>query len=96
MLIITLNTNHPAISLYFEMVLLKPIGTKVKRGDGKTPEGLYFIEDKIKESSFFLALKVKIKVPLTFLTTHGTNRNKKYYLIPINSFIYSRHVLSFM
>ena len=41
------------ISLGFE-----PIGTKIKKGDGKTPQGLYYIEDKIRESSFFLALKV--------------------------------------
>ena len=32
------------ISLGFE-----PIGTKIKRGDGKTPEGLYYVEDKVKE-----------------------------------------------
>ena len=46
------------ISLGFE-----PIGTKIKKGDGKTPEGLYFIEDKIRESSFFLALKVSYPNP---------------------------------
>ncbi len=46
------------ISLGFE-----PIGTKIKRGDGKTPEGLYYIEDKIKKSSFFLALKVSYPNP---------------------------------
>ena len=50
--------NKFKISLGFE-----PIGTKVKTGDGKTPEGLYFIEDKIKESSFFLALKVSYPNP---------------------------------
>ena len=46
------------ISLGFE-----PIGTKIKKGDGKTPEGLYYIEDKIRESSFFLALKVSYPNP---------------------------------
>ena len=51
-----LNTLN--ISLGFE-----PIGTKVKRGDGKTPEGLYYIEDKIKESSFFLAMKISYPNP---------------------------------
>ena len=50
--------NKFKISLGFE-----PIGTKIKTGDGKTPEGLYFIEDKIKESSFFLALKVSYPNP---------------------------------
>ena len=51
-----LNTYN--ISLGFE-----PIGTKVKRGDGKTPEGLYFIENKIKNSSFFLAIKISYPNP---------------------------------
>lgn len=46
------------ISLGFE-----PVGTKIKRGDGKTPEGLYYIENKIKESSFFLALKISYPNP---------------------------------
>jgi len=46
------------ISLGFE-----PLGTKVKRGDGKTPEGLYFVEEKIKNSSFYLALKISYPNP---------------------------------
>ena len=50
--------NKFKISLGFE-----PIGTKIKKGDGKTPEGLYYIEDKIRESSFFLALKVSYPNP---------------------------------
>lgn len=50
--------NSLNISLGFE-----PVGTKVKRGDGKTPEGLYFIEDKIRESSFFLAVKISYPNP---------------------------------
>ncbi len=41
------------ISLGFE-----PIGKKIKKGDGKTPEGLYFLESKIKDSSYYLALKI--------------------------------------
>ena len=46
------------ISLGFE-----PIGKKVKQGDGKTPEGLYFIEEKISNSAFFLALKISYPNP---------------------------------
>ena len=46
------------ISLGFE-----PLGTKVKRGDGKTPEGLYFVEEKIRNSSFYLALKISYPNP---------------------------------
>ena len=47
-----------SISLGFE-----PFGTKVKRGDGKTPEGLYYIENKIKDSSFYLALQISYPNP---------------------------------
>ncbi len=41
------------ISLGFD-----PIGHKSRQGDGKTPEGLYMIEEKISNSSFYLALKI--------------------------------------
>ncbi len=41
------------ISLGFE-----PIGKKVKKGDGKTPEGLYFLESKLRDSAYYLALKI--------------------------------------
>ena len=41
------------ISLGFE-----PIGKKVKKGDGKTPEGLYFLENKLQDSAYYLALQI--------------------------------------
>ena len=47
-----------SISLGFE-----PLGTKIKKGDGKTPEGLYYIEKKIKDSSFYLALQISYPNP---------------------------------
>ena len=47
-----------SISLGFE-----PYGTKVKKGDGKTPEGLYFIEKKIVDSAFHLALQISYPNP---------------------------------
>jgi murein L,D-transpeptidase YafK len=60
-LVIFLNNGEIksfSISLGFE-----PYGTKVKKGDGKTPEGLYYIENKIKESSFYLALQISYPNP---------------------------------
>ena len=69
---IIVNKEKRDITMYKEGKVLKkykislgfePIGTKIKKGDGKTPEGLYFIEDKIRESSFFLALKVSYPNP---------------------------------
>tara|TARA_B100001989_G_scaffold160646_1_gene115200 strand:+ start:3790 stop:4278 length:489 start_codon:yes stop_codon:yes gene_type:complete len=47
-----------SISLGFE-----PLGKKVKKGDGKTPEGLYYIEKKIQDSSFYLALQISYPNP---------------------------------
>ena len=47
-----------SISLGFE-----PFGKKIKKGDGKTPEGLYYIERKIQDSSFYLALQISYPNP---------------------------------
>ena len=47
-----------SVSLGFE-----PNGKKIKKGDGKTPEGLYYIERKIQNSSFYLALQISYPNP---------------------------------
>ena len=52
------NLKNFNISLGFA-----PQGEKVKKGDGKTPEGLYFIEQKLENSAFYLALKVSYPNP---------------------------------
>ena len=52
------NVRNFSISLGFE-----PYDTKVKKGDGKTPEGLYYIENKIHDSAFFLALQISYPNP---------------------------------
>ena len=36
----------------------QPVGDKVKRGDGKTPEGLYFVDYKNGQSKYHLALHI--------------------------------------
>ena len=46
-------TKKFKISLGFD-----PVGKKIKKGDGKTPEGLYYLEDKVANSAFHLALKI--------------------------------------
>ena len=35
-----------------------PIGHKYFKGDGKTPEGLYFISKKSTTSDFYMALQI--------------------------------------
>ncbi len=47
-----------SISLGFE-----PFGKKIKKGDGKTPEGLYYIDRKVQDSSFYLALQISYPNP---------------------------------
>ena len=46
------------VSLGFE-----PFGKKIKKGDGKTPEGLYYITRKVKDSAFYLALQISYPNP---------------------------------
>jgi murein L,D-transpeptidase YafK len=35
-----------------------PVGPKVRRGDGRTPEGLYFIEGRNPQSKYHLSLRI--------------------------------------
>ena len=60
---IVLYDKGKIVNTYNIALGFEPIGTKIKRGDGKTPEGLYYIEDKIKESSFYLAVKISYPNP---------------------------------
>ena len=52
-----LHSDGKVIETYNISLGFEPVGKKIKRGDGKTPEGLYFIENKLKESAFFFGLK---------------------------------------
>ena len=40
-----------------------PPGHKRKAGDGKTPEGAYFIDRRNRDSEFHLSLGIKGKIP---------------------------------
>ncbi len=43
----------------FDVALGKnPVGAKVRRGDGKTPEGVYFIEGRNPQSKYHLSLRI--------------------------------------
>lgn len=41
----------------------QPSGAKEKEGDGKTPEGLYFVEAKKSDSRYHLAMRVSYPTP---------------------------------
>jgi murein L,D-transpeptidase YafK len=48
----------------YEVALGKnPVGAKTRRGDGKTPEGLYYIQGRNPESKYHLALRVSYPAP---------------------------------
>ena len=61
--IISLFNNGYKLKSYSISLGFEPNGKKIKKGDGKTPEGLYFIEQKLENSSFYLALKVSYPNP---------------------------------
>ena len=44
---IVLHYKGKVIETYDISLGFEPLGSKIKRGDGKTPEGLYYIEEKI-------------------------------------------------
>jgi murein L,D-transpeptidase YafK len=53
-----LLTGRTVISSYKVDLGSKPQGHKQFQGDGKTPEGLYYITHKNPESSFYLSLGI--------------------------------------
>ncbi len=61
--IISLFNNGDKLKSFSISLGFEPNGKKIKKGDGKTPEGLYFIEQKLENSSFYLALKVSYPNP---------------------------------
>ena len=64
---ILVEKGKRTLSLYHQRQLIKsynialgisPLGHKMREGDGKTPEGLYFIALKNPQSSYHLSLKI--------------------------------------
>jgi len=55
---LTLFQNGKPIKTYKVALGKNPVGSKVQRGDGRTPEGSYFIDGKKSNSAFHLALHI--------------------------------------
>jgi murein L,D-transpeptidase YafK len=62
-----LDKSDRQLTLYFRGQPLKqygvalgenPVGDKLSRGDGRTPEGLFFIEGRNPQSKYHLALRI--------------------------------------
>jgi murein L,D-transpeptidase YafK len=56
--LLTLFERGKAIQTYYVALGTSPVGPKVRRGDGRTPEGLYFIEGRNAQSKYHLALRI--------------------------------------
>mgnify|MGYP003951721613 CR=1 FL=1 len=67
-----------------------PIGHKFYEGDGKTPEGLYYISQKVINSAFYISFKISYpnkwdkinakeinKNPGGYIMIHGHPKNSK-------------------
>jgi murein L,D-transpeptidase YafK len=51
--------QHGTEVLSFDVALGKnPVGPKTRRGDGRTPEGLYYLEGRNPQSKYHLSLRV--------------------------------------
>jgi murein L,D-transpeptidase YafK len=55
---LTFYQNGQLVRAYEVALGKNPVGAKQRRGDGKTPEGLYFIEGRNPESKYHLALRI--------------------------------------
>jgi len=55
---LTLYSGVNVIKTYKVALGKDPVGHKVKRGDRKTPEGTYFIDDRNENSKYHLALHI--------------------------------------
>jgi murein L,D-transpeptidase YafK len=58
-----------------------PIGHKHFKGDGKTPEGLYYISNKSKNSDFYLSLQVSYPNKWDQRNAGSFNRNAGDYIM---------------
>jgi len=55
---LTLYQTGIAVRTYRIALGGQPVGDKVKRGDGRTPEGVYFVDYKNGQSKYHLALHI--------------------------------------
>lgn len=55
---LTLFFRGEVVKTYDIALGRNPVGDKTRRGDGKTPEGLYFIEGRNPQSKYHLSLRV--------------------------------------
>ncbi len=52
----TLLRGQQEVAVYRVALGRDPVGPKVMRGDNRTPEGLYFVDYKVRDSVYYRAL----------------------------------------
>lgn len=55
---LTLFYRGEVVQTYGVALGKNPVGDKVRRGDGRTPEGLYYIQGRNPQSKFHLSLRI--------------------------------------
>jgi murein L,D-transpeptidase YafK len=55
---LTLFERGKVVQTYSVALGPNPVGAKVRRGDGRTPEGLYYIESRNPQSKYHLGLRI--------------------------------------
>lgn len=55
---LTLFYRGDVVQTYGVALGKNPVGDKLRRGDGRTPEGLYFIEGRNPQSKYHLSLRI--------------------------------------
>jgi murein L,D-transpeptidase YafK len=55
---LTMFYRGKAVHTYSVALGKNPVGKKMRRGDGRTPEGLYYIEGRNPQSKYHLALRI--------------------------------------
>ena len=55
---LTLYERGQPVAEYRVALGTNPVGPKARRGDGRTPEGLYFIEGRNPQSKYHLSLRI--------------------------------------
>jgi murein L,D-transpeptidase YafK len=56
--VLTLYHQGTVVRTYGVALGKNPVGSKQRRGDGRTPEGLYYIEGRNPQSKYHLALRI--------------------------------------
>jgi murein L,D-transpeptidase YafK len=55
---LTLYERGQPVAEYRVALGTNPVGPKARRGDGRTPEGMYFIEGRNAQSKYHLSLRI--------------------------------------